>query len=309
MGYNCRIMLKLLAVVAMVLVVAQASMPVAKKAPNNGANDAYTASQDAKIGSKPAQPTPLVSAQNADGESLKSKSGKTSDDNQQGTINITKSAPMPESWSLPKWAVWLGWSANFVLTAFLIWGVLVARDSLDIIKKQTVETTRAAEASEESNRQSAEFFRIEKRPWVGLIGKLSLLNKKSTKPGYFGFTLEYVVKNFGVAPAFNTVVPFGVVVEGGDVNNYALVKSKVDESRKSGENIVTMTGDLLLPGAEKTCTCEFPEIKRAQKFVITGCIVYRFADGTIHHTELSYWIDLAEGKKAKFSGLWFQAAD
>jgi polyisoprenoid-binding protein YceI len=93
------------------------------------------------------------------------------------------------------------------------------------------------------------------------------------------------------------------------MNNYPLVKSKVDDARRNGENIVNMTGDLLLPGAEKTETCEFPETQREQKFIVTGCIVYRFADGTIHHTELSYWIDLNEGEKARFRTLWFQAAD
>ena len=36
---------------------------------------------------------------------------------------------------------------------------------------------------------------------------------------------------------------------------------------------MALSGDLILPGAERTDTCEFPEAKRASKFVITGCIV------------------------------------
>jgi hypothetical protein len=70
-----------------------------------------------------------------------------------------------------------------------------------------------------------------------------------------------------------------------------------------------MTGDLLLPGAEKTDTFRFGESPRLSKFIIPGCIVYRFADGTVHHTELSYWIDFNEGEKAIFRTVWFQAAD
>lgn len=70
-----------------------------------------------------------------------------------------------------------------------------------------------------------------------------------------------------------------------------------------------MTGDLLLPGAEKHNTCRFGESTRPPKIVIPGCIVYRDTDGIIHHTELSYWIDFAEGAKAAFHTAWFQSAD
>lgn len=204
---------------------------------------------------------------------------------------------------------------NLLLFCVGIGGIVVGICTLRQLGKQNriaaesaLAARDAAEAARNSNSQTAEFFRIEKRPWVGMSKPPSLRDKKSTKPGHFGFTLEYVVKNFGVAPAFNTVVPFSGIVDGQDVSNYSLVRTKVNDARSNGENITNLTGDLLLPGAEITGTCEFPEIKRTNKFVITGCIVYRSADGTIHHTELSYWIDLAEGKKAIFRTAWFQAA-
>jgi hypothetical protein len=177
--------------------------------------------------------------------------------------------------------------------------VAVAKLSADAAKL-------SADAAMESNRQGAEFFKAEKRPWIGMIGTLSLLEKKSTKPGQYQFTVGYTLKNFGSAPALNTVVPLGPIVE--DVNNYNLVKEKVAEARQSGEKIVSMTGDLLLPGAEKYGTCLFGG-GAASKIVIPGCVVYRGTDGIVHHTELSYWIDFAEGEKAAFHTAWFQSAD
>lgn len=193
-------------------------------------------------------------------------------------------------WSVPDW-----------------WLVIIAGLTGGFICWQGWWTRKAAQASEDSNRQNAEFFRAEKRPWVGMSSSLSLLDKKSTKPGHYGFTVKYTIKNFGIAPAFNTIVVLGAPVE--DVNNYALVRSKVDDARKTAENIVNTTGDLLLPGAEKPDTYHFGEFQRRDKFVVPGCIVYRFADGTLHHTELSYWIDLNEGEKAIFRTCWFQGAD
>jgi len=181
------------------------------------------------------------------------------------------------------------------------------KGQLEQMETQTRETARAAQAAEISNNQNAAFFKMENRPWVGMSEELRILEKKATNPGQYEFTVGYTLKNFGSAPALNTVVFWGPIVE--DVNNYNLVKAKVAEARKSGENIVSMTGNLLLPSAEKFDTCLFGEGKRPPKIVIPGCIVYRDTDGSIHHTELSYWIDFAEGEKAAFHTAWFQSAD
>lgn len=162
-------------------------------------------------------------------------------------------------------------------------------------------------ALETANTQSANFFRIHNRPWVGMSGEPTLLEYKSTKPGQFGFTLGYRIKNFGNAPAFNTVVPFEEVVE--DPNDHALLKVRVEKARKQGENIVNLTGDLLLPGVEKYDTCLFSERARPNKFDIPACIVYRFADGTVHYTELSYCVEVSGEGKATFRTLWFQNAN
>jgi hypothetical protein len=70
-----------------------------------------------------------------------------------------------------------------------------------------------------------------------------------------------------------------------------------------------MTGDLLLPTVTKHDTHHFGESTRPDKVVIPGCVVYRFADDTVHYTELSYWIDFSEGDKAVFHTLWFQHAN
>lgn len=298
-------MLKMLAVFGVVLSVASAFAPASGQTPNKGVHYRKDESQSANASVNPSQSAMPVAAQDGSGDGLKPKSDSNPGDHQQATINISNSATVTE-WT---WHDKVAWFVGLVLTGFLVWGVIVARNTLKAIEDQTKETARSAKAAEVSNAQNAEFFRAEKRPWVGIVGELSMQDKKSTKPGSFGFTLKYVFKNFGATPAFNIVIPFGTVLEGKDINNYNLVKGKVDEARKSGENILNMTGDVLFPGEEKTSTCEFSGIQFGQKFIITGCIVYRFADDSIHHTELSYWIDLAEGEKAKFRTLWFQGAD
>jgi hypothetical protein len=89
-------------------------------------------------------------------------------------------------------------------------------DSVEASRRTAAATFKVAGAAEESNRQSAEFFRAEKRPWIGMIGTLSLLERRSTKPGQYEFTVGYTIKNFGVAPAFNTIVVLGATVEGGN---------------------------------------------------------------------------------------------
>lgn len=184
------------------------------------------------------------------------------------------------------------------------WAILL---TLAGIFWQAKATADAARAAQESNRQNAEFFRTEKRPWVGIIGDPFIVLVESERTGHRAFRVEYTIKNFGVAPAFNVVVPFSSAIE--EANAYDLVKSKINEARKLGENILSLTGDLLLPGAEKMGSCEFSPAPKTNRFTLAGCIVYRFSDGSIHYTELSYFADWDEGGKAKCRTAWFQDAD
>jgi hypothetical protein len=141
-------MLKCLAVIAVIFAITQAPMPTSRKAPDNGANDGNRASQNTKSGKNPTQTIAPVPAQNDRSDSLKPETGDGPEDNQQGAVNITNTTPMPVPWSLPKWAVWIGWVASLVLTGFLIWGVLVAGGTLKAIEDQTIEVAKAATATE-----------------------------------------------------------------------------------------------------------------------------------------------------------------
>ncbi len=134
----------------MVFTIAQAPMPITRKTSDNGAHEHKDKSATANRGANPSAPTPLVSTQDNGSGSLKSESDNASPENQQGAINVTNAAPVSVPWSLPKWAVWLGWIANLVLTGFLIWGVLVARNSLEVIGEQTKQTARSAKATEDA---------------------------------------------------------------------------------------------------------------------------------------------------------------
>jgi hypothetical protein len=143
-----RTMLKCLAILAVVCAVTQALVPASGQAPDNGANNGNHASQSTKSGEDPAPAIAPVPAQNDRRESLKPETGDGPGDTQQGAVNITNTTPMPVPWSLPKWAVWIGWVASLILTGFLIWGVLVARGTLKAIETQTVEVAKAATATE-----------------------------------------------------------------------------------------------------------------------------------------------------------------
>jgi hypothetical protein len=146
------------------------------------------------------------------------------------------------------------------------------------------------------------------RPWVGMVGDVTFEEPKELDKNWPHFIMSYRLKNFGTAPAMNVVTPFGPII--GDANNYALVKTKVEASCKSGENIVSLTGDLLLPASDKPDTTQVGNKNAPQKFVMPGCIVYRDSKRKIHHTELCYWIDLADTSRPKtFSTCWFQGAD
>jgi hypothetical protein len=134
--YNFRIVLKSLAILAVLLAVAQAPVPTTGKASNDGTNNSDHASQSGKSSKNPAEPASLIPAQNHGSDSLKPEGAKGSGANQQGTINITNATSVPVSWSLPKWAAWFAWIANLVLTGFLVWGVIVAKVTLGAIKRQ-----------------------------------------------------------------------------------------------------------------------------------------------------------------------------
>jgi hypothetical protein len=100
--------------------------------------------------------------------------------------------------------------------------------------------------------------------------------------------MGYRLKNFGAAPAMNTVVPLGPAT--GDVNNYSLIKAEVETACKTGENLVMLTGDLLLPGGEKPDTAQLGKKNIPEKFILPGCIVYRDSGGKFATPNSAMWL-------------------
>jgi hypothetical protein len=152
-----------------------------------------------------------------------------------------------------------------------------------------------------------EFTKIQ-RPWVGFSGEMSL--DKFSFDGEMGKALVgYKFKNYGTAPALNTVVWLERPV--GTRTDYELIRTKVEQSCRSGETIFNQTGDLLLPSAEKTDTWNFTDKQPwPDVFIIPGCIVYHDVAGRAHHTQLCYYIDLTtDPKPTSFRTCWFQHAD
>lgn len=170
------------------------------------------------------------------------------------------------------------------------------------------ETKRTNDLTQQALEDGRTHFNQSQRPWVGMAGEVALL-ENSESGGVFKFVVGYKLRNFGSSPGLNTVVALNSPV--GEANNYELIKIKVSDSCKFAERLVPQTGDLLLPGAEKPNTWTYTDRKVwPTKFVIPGCAAYRDPVGTVHHTQLCYWIDLSADPKPKtFGTCWFQHAD
>jgi hypothetical protein len=140
-------MWKILPIVAVVFAIAQAPIPITGKTSDNGAHDHKDKSATANTGANPSAPIPLVRTQDNGSGSLKSESDNASPDNHQGAVNVTNMAPMSVPWSLPSWAIWLGWFANLVLAGVGFSGVIAAVCTLKWIKHQSLSARIGAKAA------------------------------------------------------------------------------------------------------------------------------------------------------------------
>jgi hypothetical protein len=146
-------MRKIFAVIAMVLAIAQAPMPVAGQTSDKSAHDSKDKGQPANAGANPSHPTLPVTAQNPN-------------DHQLTATNVSNSAPKTE-WG---WHEKIAWISNLILTGFLIWGVIVARVTLKGINRQT----KAIEAT--VSQQEVAFYQ-----WVEFVGWKTTINQPETK--------------------------------------------------------------------------------------------------------------------------------
>jgi hypothetical protein len=293
-------------ILSVVLSVVPTAPPIPRQTSGGTANTSRRIQKNSSNNESKSTPSqPPINA--GDTPSHSDRGDEQSTDNTEHPITVGKLPPVTIHRDWIDRGIWI-FNAFLVIVGFLQWQVLRRQAKLMKIHADHLEKLAAAARDNASAASlNAQSLINSDRPWVGMSQEIILLKKQSTKPGRYEFTVGYTVKNFGVSPALNTVVSFGITI--GDVNNYDLVKSKVAEARRQGENIIKMTGDLLLPTAEKNDTCLFGESERPNKIVIPGCIVYRSIDGAVHHTELSYWIDFSEGDKAVFRSSWFQSAD
>ncbi|MGC1782382.1 MAG: hypothetical protein WA708_07680 [Acidobacteriaceae bacterium] len=120
-------MWKSLAILAVFLTVAQASVPAAWQTANKGASDAKEQDQTANDSKNPSQATMTISPKKAGRGDYQPASEKASENNYQSTISIAEVAPVPEPW--PWHDKWL-WGANILL-------VLVGFGTLGILWRQT----------------------------------------------------------------------------------------------------------------------------------------------------------------------------
>jgi hypothetical protein len=177
-------------------------------------------------------------------------------------------------------------------------------DSARLQAEASKSQAEASNVSAKATDQLAQLAAQQDRPWVGINGEVTWAD--TSENGFPTFTISYKLRNFGVSPAFNTIVQIDRPIT--DVNNAELVKIKATDSCKSAEAIIGQTGDLLLPNSEKPNTWTYGGIPPT-KFDIPGCIVYKDTKGSIHHAQLCYWIDLAETPRPIFRTCWSQSAD
>jgi hypothetical protein len=191
-GYNCGIMLKRLAILAVALSVASAFATASWQASNKDIHDRKDKSQPANASANPSPTATPVAAQDSSGDSLKSKSDSSSDNHQQAAINISNSAALTE-WT---WHDKVAWFFGLVLTGFLVWGVIVARRTLAAIQEQTKETARAAKAAEDAVAVAGNTARRQLRAYLCVSEARLNFRADSQIKG------QIEIKNTGQTPAY-----------------------------------------------------------------------------------------------------------
>lgn len=127
-------MLKILAVLAVLLAVAQAIVPTTGQTSDSRRSDAQKQENGGEGSKKPPPRASDVPVQDTNGAGQKQTSEERSPDDQQATINVTELAPVPEPWSWhDKWL----WVANIALALVGISGIVVGVCTLIILNRQT----------------------------------------------------------------------------------------------------------------------------------------------------------------------------
>jgi hypothetical protein len=178
-------MLKWLAILAVVLAVAQASMPILGQTANSSTSNGQKQDNGGNSDKNPSQKAVPVVGQDESSPIQQSEPKETPSYYQQPTINITNPTPVLESWS---WHDKVAWGAGLLLLvvgSVTLWWFII----------QTIATKKAAEAA----MLNAQFLVDSERAWmIGTpdITKLDLLPVPGAK-----FIYKCNLRNVGRTPA------------------------------------------------------------------------------------------------------------
>jgi hypothetical protein len=153
-------MLKRLAIFAVLLTIAQASMPISGQASNNRAPDQQNKNNAGQRRNQPAKPIfPGTIPQKKNGPALENKGEERPADHEDAAINITNPTPVSEPWH---WYEKVAWVANLLLVVVGIGGVIIGVVTLIKIERQT----KAGEDAAEAALLSARALINSERPWI-----------------------------------------------------------------------------------------------------------------------------------------------
>jgi len=287
------IMLKYLAILAVLLAVAQAPVPVSGQASNQPGASEKTSSS-AVTGSK----NPVTAAHSGasskvtDNPSSRAEFDDSSQEPRQPIV-VTVPAPLPAPWTLRER---ISWGAGLVLVVLGYIGVILALRTLKIIERQTKYGEDSAQAALESAHAAllnAQAFADSERPWL-LISVEPFLTMENC--------FKVVATNRGRTPAR--------IIAISDRIKIALDETHLPQSPEyeNEESIAPPAPIILLPGesvavrrvspdeVKRVCTTD-EGLRRVElwedRVFVYGKVVYRdliaLVDRQVHETDWCCW--------------------
>jgi hypothetical protein len=168
-------MLRWVAILTVVLSVAQAAIPTARQTATQHRNKGTDQQPSKQDSYGPSNTAPKTQEQQESSGNQKSKTQERPQPDQQTTINITNSAPMPGSLT---WRDILTVGGNLVLDLVGIVGTIIALWSVCTLKRQTKASWAAAKAA----LKQANHIVTSERAWVE-ISRITLTSGAIDQPG------------------------------------------------------------------------------------------------------------------------------
>jgi hypothetical protein len=159
-------MLKWLAILTVVLTVAQTPIPTAGQTTNRSSSDGQKQDHSGDNHKNPSPATPRIVVKKASDGEDKTESQKAPGGYQNTAVNIANSAPVPESWPLHDR---IAWGAGLILVLAGIAGTGIGVCTLWVLRRQTKANWAAAKAA----LKQANHIVTSERAWV-LVCKIAL---------------------------------------------------------------------------------------------------------------------------------------